>query len=310
MPFKSKAQMGAAFGGHLGPEMKKKAKSWAHKTPNIEDLPQHVKKEDMNEIRLSKIPNNIEFFVVEKPMSPSENPQMLVHKSDPFTFARQVIGGLREDQVYGFFLDEEEADNAAHDLVDAVYESAKNLEMKKETVLEKLNKHINRLQKEINGHMKSASDLPEEADKHHMMAERKMQMIKAMREKHKMVEAAKKELPELKQDKKRSLKESDSKVNVQNKPIAYSINALADGKTIVTKGDEIESLRIVTVGKDEDGEINKISQKELQNIESEIDKGAVGDQEKDSAKINLKKIKDKRFGYEHVNGTFMLWMLD
>lgn len=41
MPFKSKAQMGAAFGGYLGPEMKSKAKVWANETPNIKSLPQH-----------------------------------------------------------------------------------------------------------------------------------------------------------------------------------------------------------------------------------------------------------------------------
>jgi hypothetical protein len=106
------------------------------------------------------------------------------------------------------------------------------------------------------------------------------------------------------------IKEGDNRVSVQGKPIAYSINALADGKTIVTKGDEIGSLRIVTLGKDEDGEINKISPKELQNIEKEIDKVQADDKEKQSAKNNLQKIKDNRFGYEHVNGTFMLWILD
>jgi hypothetical protein len=43
MPFKSKAQMGAAFGGYLGPEMKAKAKGWAAETPNPKGLPQHAK---------------------------------------------------------------------------------------------------------------------------------------------------------------------------------------------------------------------------------------------------------------------------
>ena len=44
MPFKSTAQMRAAFGGFLGPEMKKKAKGWADETPNISKLPAHKKK--------------------------------------------------------------------------------------------------------------------------------------------------------------------------------------------------------------------------------------------------------------------------
>lgn len=44
MPFKSKAQERAAFGGYLGAEMKSKAKEWAHETPNMKELPEHVKK--------------------------------------------------------------------------------------------------------------------------------------------------------------------------------------------------------------------------------------------------------------------------
>ena len=42
MPFKSQAQMRAAFGGFLGPKMKAKAKTWAKHTPNIGSLPSHV----------------------------------------------------------------------------------------------------------------------------------------------------------------------------------------------------------------------------------------------------------------------------
>ena len=44
MPFKSTAQMRAAFGGYLGAEMKSKAKQWADETPNIKSLPEHKKK--------------------------------------------------------------------------------------------------------------------------------------------------------------------------------------------------------------------------------------------------------------------------
>lgn len=41
MPFQSRAQMKAAFGGYLGPTMKAKAHTWAHETPNIKKLPEH-----------------------------------------------------------------------------------------------------------------------------------------------------------------------------------------------------------------------------------------------------------------------------
>ena len=43
MPFESKAQMRAAFGGYLGPEMKRKAKTWADETPSPSKLPMHKK---------------------------------------------------------------------------------------------------------------------------------------------------------------------------------------------------------------------------------------------------------------------------
>lgn len=44
MPFESKAQARAAFGGYLGPEMKAKAAEFARATPSIKALPEHVRK--------------------------------------------------------------------------------------------------------------------------------------------------------------------------------------------------------------------------------------------------------------------------
>lgn len=41
MPFVSKAQEKAAFGGYLGKEMKDKASEWAKETPNQDSLPQY-----------------------------------------------------------------------------------------------------------------------------------------------------------------------------------------------------------------------------------------------------------------------------
>ena len=39
MPFKSKVQARAAFGGFLGPEMKRKATEFANETPDMKSLP-------------------------------------------------------------------------------------------------------------------------------------------------------------------------------------------------------------------------------------------------------------------------------
>ena len=47
MPFKSRSQMKAAFGGYLGSEMKSKANQWAKETPNIKSLPNKVTKKNM-----------------------------------------------------------------------------------------------------------------------------------------------------------------------------------------------------------------------------------------------------------------------
>lgn len=50
MPFVSRAQEKAAFGGYLGPEMKKKAKTWAAETPNPKSLPEHIKKKGKSKV--------------------------------------------------------------------------------------------------------------------------------------------------------------------------------------------------------------------------------------------------------------------
>ena len=55
MPFKSTAQMRAAFGGYLGPEMKARARTWAHETPNIKDLPAHVSSPRVSKPRLPRL---------------------------------------------------------------------------------------------------------------------------------------------------------------------------------------------------------------------------------------------------------------
>ena len=165
---------------------------------HIADKPKEKKSISENIVeqpsKTPQIENNLEFWVVEKPTDPMADPMTLVHKSDPFKFAMQVRGGLVPDEVLGFYLDEDEALNAAHDQVTAVFEAAKALEEKKDAVIGKLDKHIARLQKEINQHMREAGDNPDQADNHHQEAERKMATIKELRSKHKMVGQSKKEL--------------------------------------------------------------------------------------------------------------------
>ncbi len=173
MPIKSSDKVKTALGNHLGKEIKKKSA--------------------ISEASMFASP--LEFFVVEKPQSYTQRSGEIMFKSSPFGFAKQVMGGLSPEMVHGFYLSEDEASRIAEDLVKKVMEAAQALEEKKADVTGKLDKTIHKLQKEINRHMNEASKDPVAADKHHSMAERKMQMIKALREKHKMVESSKKELP-------------------------------------------------------------------------------------------------------------------
>ncbi len=54
-PFRSLAQRGAAFGGHLGPMMKAKASQWAKETPNLKSLPKKAKMMMTRQAMLAKM---------------------------------------------------------------------------------------------------------------------------------------------------------------------------------------------------------------------------------------------------------------
>lgn len=197
MPFRSKAQMGAAFGGHLGPEMQQKASEWAHETPNIKKLPQHA---DKNEITMEPYVDDYQhpgcddkvghIFVVLKP-TPEMTPDNMVHKTHAFG-----VSQFEPSTVHGVYNDEDEANLVAESAVKTLHNELKRMEEKKDYVMEKLSKHITRLQKEVNRHMQFAGQKPEETDHHHLMAEKKMAMMKKLRSKHKMVKEAKKDLPQ------------------------------------------------------------------------------------------------------------------
>ena len=156
-------------------------------------LPKHVK-ESVEEQQMvegsSETPNliqDLEFWVVEKAARPSEAPTDLVFKSDPIHFARQIMAGLDPANVLGFYLDENEAMDAAHDEVSSVFEAAKNLEEKKHMTTSKIEEAIKELQKEVNRCMEEGKD---------QRAQQVLQKIAELRSKHKMVEASKKPLEE------------------------------------------------------------------------------------------------------------------
>lgn len=189
MPFKSQAQQRFMFA-----TMPKKAEKWAKETPSIKRLPQHVSQEGMMqdnwdhpgcEDKVGKM------FVVLKP-GPESSPQDIVHQTHAFG-----MGQFEPQSVHGVYTEKDEANLVAEAACSELRKHLEEVESKKDTVLEKIDKHIARLQKEINAHMKEASEMPERADEAHSLAERKMGMIKGLRDKHKMVKAAKKQLPEI-----------------------------------------------------------------------------------------------------------------
>ena len=129
-------------------------------------------------------------FVVLKP-SPDHSTEDLVHDTHAFG-----IGQFEPNSVHGVYHEEEEANLVAEAAINALHKQLHKLEKKTDHVLGEIDKHIARLQKEINSHMKEATNNPELSEGHHQLAERKMGVIKGLRDKHKAVKVTKKELPE------------------------------------------------------------------------------------------------------------------
>jgi hypothetical protein len=132
-------------------------------------------------------------FVVLKP-SPESSPENLVHETHAFG-----IGQFEPNSVHGLYADKNEANLVAEAAQTDLHKHLRKVEKKKSQVLDEITKHINKLQKAVNGHMTEASEKPEEADMHHELAQRKMNVIKGLRDKHKAVKMTQKELPEIKE---------------------------------------------------------------------------------------------------------------
>ena len=187
MPYTSKAQQRFMYA-----TMPKTAKKWAHETPNIKKLPQHVKNEGIMEEHFDHpgCEDTVgKIFVVLKP-HPETTPEDLVHSTHAFGMNQYDPQG-----IHGIYNDEEEANMVAEAAHKQLHKHLKLVEKKKDDILEKINHHISRLQKEVNGHMKEAAENPELTEEHHDLAERKMTRIRDLHAKRKMVEASKKELP-------------------------------------------------------------------------------------------------------------------
>jgi hypothetical protein len=132
-------------------------------------------------------------FVVLKPTAGTSH-EDLVQETHAFG-----MGQFDPMAVHGVYGNVEEANLVAEAATVNLHKHLAKIEKKKDHVMNEIEKHIARLQKEINVHMKEATDAPELSEGHHGLAEKKMNMIKGLRDKHKAIKAAKKEVPEIKE---------------------------------------------------------------------------------------------------------------
>jgi hypothetical protein len=193
----------------LANTMKKKSATDFASTKH-KGLPNKVKKEEKEPV----MENTFEFYLVMDPASfgdtnTPEDIEKMVVATNPADFVAEYSNMVRgsdmsrdsdmtmaENQIHGYYSTQEEAMKVANTLLTDKMASQKSLEEKKSQVVDKIDKVIAKLQKEINDHMKMTTEAPEEADKYHSMAETKMSKIKELREKHKAVAASKKQLQE------------------------------------------------------------------------------------------------------------------
>ena len=210
MPAVSKAQqkfMGmvhAAQKGEMKPTgaVKKAAKSMTKKaatdfaSTKHKGLPGHVKE------GVEK-GESIPFSYVLNPVTHDDNPANLVVRTHVVQFGKDLANERFENEsgivgkIYGYYLDNNEAEQVAYDLVKGLHEKATMLEEKKGKVTDALQKKIDELQKKAEQHLKLAKKEPEHAEKHHDQAEQLLARIKVLRKKHKVVEGSKKEVKPL-----------------------------------------------------------------------------------------------------------------
>lgn len=231
MPAQSKAQqrfMGMVHAAQKGDikhpsgEVAKAAKGMSQKSATDfastkhKGLPGHVKKEGQMEEGLG-YDGDVEFYVVLDPEQLERevsNAANLVSSSDPITFAKDWgRGSIEFNEIHGFYLDKDEAMQVAEELLDTIYENAKQLEEKKSQVTDKLQKRIDTLHKEAEHHMKMAKKEPEKAQEHRELVKALMDTIKDLQGKHEAVEKSKKVLKERdkKDDKKAEKADKDDK---------------------------------------------------------------------------------------------------
>lgn len=215
MPAKSKAQqkfMGmvhAAQKGEMKPKgtVAKAAKSMTKKSATDFASTKHKGlPEKLKEGKSKGEP--IFFYYVLDPENHTAKISDLVHGVHVVQFGKDMGEGKFENdkgivgRIYGYYMDEEEANDTAKELVKGLHETASMLEAKKANVTAALQKKIDELQKKAEEHLKLAKKEPENGERHHDEAQAILARIKVLRKKHKMVEGSKREIMPLEETEK------------------------------------------------------------------------------------------------------------
>lgn len=127
-----------------------------------------------------------DIFVVMKP-GPEDTPDKLVQPTH--AFGMQQFDPM---QVHGVYNDQEEANMVAEAACNELYKHMKEVEDKKHNITERIGTMIRKMQKKVNKCMQEGNE---------MLAQETLQKISSLRERHKMVEASKKEIKPLEEKK-------------------------------------------------------------------------------------------------------------
>lgn len=192
--------MAAAFGGYLGPEMKKKASKWAEETPNISKLPKKVKKTKKEGIEgaLDTV------YAVQKPYSGCQLTS-LVHPIDPLL----GIGAGHEiapEDIHGVYQDQDQAAAAAQEIYEAYCKQEEALEEKKGLVSNKIKEAMSMLEKRRSACVEAIKENPMDAAKQRQEAADYASKIDELVNKLQLIEKSKKPI-EKKKDKKKKKEE-------------------------------------------------------------------------------------------------------
>lgn len=156
-------------------------------------------------------------------------PDSMVFHFDPVMGVSST--GIHPDSIYGLYPDEKTAQTIAEKVYKEFEDGVKKLEEKKGTVTTKLQKAIDKLEKQRKDHMKMAKDNPKEASTHKSHVEAIEGKIKNLMDKLEKVEKSKKPIEEVEDEsKKEDIKENVDAVDFVTMDVPLFIRLLEYAK--------------------------------------------------------------------------------